>query len=115
MICSSVHTKLATPNPRAASATIGYKTSGPGPWYVAHPRRSAPTSGILRPVADEGERYNIGGAKIDLYHVVLSGGLLMLGLGAILTAAAWVRVRVHREKTPTAGGPVRDAPRDSSL
>ncbi len=71
------------------------------------------SSGILRPVDDEGERYNIGRAKIDLYHVVLSGGLLMLGLGAILTAAAWVRVRVHREKTPTAGGPVRDAPRNS--
>jgi len=71
------------------------------------------SSGILRPVDDEGERYNIGRAKIDLYHVVLSGGLLMLGLGAILTGAAWVRVRVHREKTPTAGGPVGDAPRNS--
>ena len=71
------------------------------------------SSGILRPVDDEGERYNIGRAKIDLYHVVLSGGLLMLGLGAILTAAAWVRVRVHREKTLAAGGAVGDAPRSS--
>jgi hypothetical protein len=72
------------------------------------------SSGILRPVDDEGERYNIGRAKVDLYHVVLSGGLLMLGLGAILTAAAWVRVRVNREKMIAAGsGAVRDASRGS--
>ncbi len=55
------------------------------------------SSGILRPVDDEAERYNISRAKIDLYHVVLSGGLLMFALGAILTAAAWVRVRVQRD------------------
>ena len=66
-------------------------------------------SGILRPVDDEGERYNIGRAKVDLYHVVLSGGLLMLGLGAILTGAAWVRVRVHREKM-LAGGTAAGTP-----
>lgn len=48
---------------------------------------------ILRPLDDEGERYNIGGAKVDLYHVVFSGGLLMLGLGMILTVIGWLRVR----------------------
>jgi hypothetical protein len=72
------------------------------------------SSGILRPVDDEGERYNIGRAKVDLYHVVLSGGLLMLGLGAILTGAAWVRVRVHRERMVGGGAAASDAPRGSS-
>ncbi len=69
------------------------------------------SSGILRPVDDEGERYNISRAKVDLYHVVLSGGLLMLGLGAILTGAAWVRVRVHREKLLAGGTAATDASR----
>jgi hypothetical protein len=50
---------------------------------------------ILRPLDEEGERYNIMRAKVDLYHVVLSGGLLMLGVGAILTIAAWIRLRVR--------------------
>jgi hypothetical protein len=70
------------------------------------------SSRVLRPVDDEGERYNIARAKVDLYHVVLSGGLLMLALGTILTAAAWVRVRVRNGVPPlgraslggTAGG-----------
>jgi hypothetical protein len=52
---------------------------------------------VLRSVDDEAERYNIGRAKVDLYHVVLSGGLLMFVSGAILTAAAWLRVRVRRD------------------
>jgi hypothetical protein len=52
---------------------------------------------VLRPVDDEGERYNIGRAKVDLYHVVLSGGLLMLVVGAVLTIAAWVRLRIRRD------------------
>jgi hypothetical protein len=69
------------------------------------------SSGVLRPVDDEGERYNIGRAKVDLYHVVLSGGLLMLGLGTILTAAAWVRVRVQRDTAlPVGRAPLPDAP-----
>ena len=54
--------------------------------------------GILRPVDDESERYNIARAKVDLYHVVLSGGLLMLTLGVILTVAAWVRLRIRRDR-----------------
>ncbi len=58
------------------------------------------SSSVLRPVDDEGERYNIGRAKVDLYHVVLSGGLLMFALGTILTAAAWVRVRVRNGAAP---------------
>ena len=53
------------------------------------------TNRILRPLDDEGERYNIGRAKVDLYHVVLSGGLLMITLGAILTIIAWVRIRLR--------------------
>jgi hypothetical protein len=53
---------------------------------------------VLRPVDDESERYNIGRAKVDLYHVVLSGGLLMLVLGAVLTIAAWVRLRIRRDR-----------------
>jgi len=53
------------------------------------------TNQILRPLDDEGERYNIGRARVDLYHVVLSGGLLMIALGAILTIVAWVRIRLR--------------------
>ncbi len=65
---------------------------------------------VLRPVDDEAERYNIGRAKVDLYHVVLSGGLLMLVIGAILTAAAWVRVRVQRDDA-SLDGVATDTPR----
>jgi len=61
--------------------------------YVADGRA---TDRILRPVDEETERYNISRAKVDLYHVVLSGGLVMLAVGAILTIAAWVRLRVQR-------------------
>ncbi|MBP1689934.1 MAG: hypothetical protein H6Q34_507, partial [Deltaproteobacteria bacterium] len=49
---------------------------------------------ILRPLDDEGERYNIGRAKIDLYHVVLSGGLIMMAVGVILCIIAWLRLRL---------------------
>jgi len=52
---------------------------------------------LLRPLDDQGERYNIARAKVDLYHVVLSGGLLMTGIGLILTIAAWVRLRMRHE------------------
>jgi hypothetical protein len=52
---------------------------------------------LLQPLDDEGERYNIARAKVDLYHVVLSGGLLMTGIGLILTIAAWVRLRIRNE------------------
>lgn len=69
-------------------------------------------SGVLRPVDDESERYNISRAKVDLYHVVLSGGLLMLALGAILSAMAWVRVRVQREDAIGVDrAPLPEAPR----
>ena len=65
---------------------------------------------VLRPVDDEAERYNIGRAKVDLYHVVLSGGLLMFVIGAILTAAAWLRVRVQREVPALGGVAITDTP-----
>jgi hypothetical protein len=68
-------------------------------------------SRILRPIDEEGERYNIGRAKVDLYHVVLSGGLLMLGLGAILTIAALVRLRVRRDGAQALGHTVPSHPR----
>ena len=65
---------------------------------------------ILKPVDDESERYNIGRAKVDLYHVVLSGGLLMLTVGAILTVAAWLRLRFRRERLPPPRSTPRHAP-----
>ena len=60
-------------------------------------------SRIVRPLDEEGERYNISRAKVDLYHVILSGGLLMLGLGAILTIAALVRLHVRRNDAQALG------------
>lgn len=51
------------------------------------------TDRILRPLDDEGERYNIGRAKVDLYHVVLSGGLMMIAVGVVLTIIGWLRLR----------------------
>jgi hypothetical protein len=54
------------------------------------------TNPIMHPLDEEGERYNIGRAKVDLYHVVLSGGLLMLGIGAIFTVAALIRLHVRK-------------------
>ena len=66
---------------------------------------------ILRPLDDEAERYNIARAKIDLYHVVLSGGLLMMTVGVVLTIAAWVRLRMRRpgagNLVPAAAAPPR--------
>ena len=58
---------------------------------------------ILRPLDDEGERYNISRAKVDLYHVVLSGGLLMMAIGVVLTIIAWIRLRLgeHAVSGPT--------------
>ena len=56
---------------------------------------SGSANSVFRAADDEGERYNISRAKVDLYHVVLSGGLLMVAFGIILTAAAYVRVRIN--------------------
>jgi hypothetical protein len=56
---------------------------------------------ILRPLDEEGEEYRIGRAKIDLYHVILSGGLMMTGVGLVLTVAAWVRLRIRNDPRPT--------------
>ena len=53
------------------------------------------TDRILRPLDDEGERYNIGRAKVDLYHVVLSGGLVMMAVGVVLSIIAWLRLRLR--------------------
>jgi hypothetical protein len=55
---------------------------------------------ILRPLDDEGERYNIGRAKVDLYHVVLSGGLVMVAIGIVLSIIAWLRLRLTDHAAP---------------
>lgn len=59
------------------------------------PDAAGSTDRILRPLDDEGERYNIGRAKVDLYHVVLSGGLVMMVVGGVLTIIGWLRVRLR--------------------
>lgn len=59
------------------------------------PDSASSTDRILRPLDDEGERYNIGRAKVDLYHVVLSGGLVMVVVGVFLTLIGWLRLRIH--------------------
>ena len=59
------------------------------------PDVAASTDRILRPLDDEGERYNIGRAKVDLYHVVLSGGLVMIVVGVFLTLIGWLRLRLQ--------------------
>jgi hypothetical protein len=69
------------------------------------------TDRILRPVDEDAERYNISRAKVDLYHVVLSGGVVMLAVGAILTIAAWVRLRVQRGAAIASALPSQSHPR----
>lgn len=64
------------------------------------PDAATSTDRILRPLDDEGERYNIGRAKVDLYHVVLSGGLLMIAIGLVLTIIAWLRLRLAENASP---------------
>lgn len=59
------------------------------------PDAASSTDRILRPLDDEGERYNIGRAKVDLYHVVLSGGLVMIVVGVCLTLIGWLRLRLQ--------------------
>lgn len=60
---------------------------------------AAPSTGrILRPLDDEGERYNIGRAKIDLYRVVFSGGLVMMAVGVVLTIIGWLRLRLREDE-----------------
>ncbi len=59
------------------------------------PDSAGSTDRILRPLDDEGERYNIGRAKVDLYHVVFSGGLVMIAVGVVLTIIGWLRLRLR--------------------
>ena len=63
------------------------------------PDAATSTDRILRPLDDEGERYNIGRAKVDLYHVVLSGGLVMMAVGVVLGIIAWLRLRLREQST----------------
>jgi hypothetical protein len=72
------------------------------------PDASTSPARILRPLDDEGERYNIGRAKVDLYHVVLSGGLLMMAIGVVLTIIAWLRLRLTEHGV--SGTPYTPAP-----
>jgi hypothetical protein len=39
------------------------------------------------------ERWEIAQAKLDFYHVVLSSGRLMFGLGLLCSAIALIRLR----------------------
>jgi hypothetical protein len=97
----------------AGNAVIGSRKLGQYQAIVAEgrargyfPDAASSTDRILRPLDDEGERYNIGRAKVDLYHVVLSGGLLMIVVGVVLTIIAWLRLRLsaptseHSERAP---------------
>ena len=86
----------------AGNAIIGSQKLGQYQAVVAEgrergyfPDAGTSTDRILRPLDDEGERYNIGRAKVDLYHVVLSGGLLMMAVGAVLSIIAWLRLRAR--------------------
>lgn len=62
------------------------------------PDAAGSTDRILRPLDDEGERYNIGRAKVDLYQVVLSGGLVMMVVGVVLTVIGWLRLRLGHDR-----------------
>lgn len=42
---------------------------------------------------EEGERVNIARAKVDFYHVVVSGGRLLASIGVLCTIAALIRLR----------------------
>ena len=86
----------------AGNAIIGSRKLGQYQAVVAEgrargyfPDATSATDRILRPLDDEGERYNIGRAKVDLYHVVLSGGLVMIVVGVFLTLIGWVRLRIQ--------------------
>lgn len=41
------------------------------------------------------ERWEIAQAKLDFYHVVLSGGQIMFGVGLLCTLIALLRLRSH--------------------
>ena len=50
-----------------------------------------------RPFPSEAwERWEIASAKLDFYHVVLSGGRLMTSIGIVCTAVALIRLRRQR-------------------
>ena len=74
----------------AGNALIGRQKLAQYQEIVAegHARGYLPETGatdrILRPLDEEGERYNIGRAKVDLYFVVTNGGLLMMGIVLVL-------------------------------
>lgn len=61
--------------------------------FKPRPPGSGSVTNVLRLDSEEGERYNIARARVDLYHVVLSGGRLMVVLGLLLTASGWIRLR----------------------
>jgi hypothetical protein len=71
------------------------------------PDAAGTTDRILRPLDDEGERYNIGRAKVDLYHVVLSGGLVMTAVGIVLSLIAWLRLRLQERTESEARAQIR--------
>ena len=94
----------------AGNAILGYSKLAQYQGIVAEGRARGyfPDAGsrprILRPLDEEGERYNIGRAKVDLYRVVTNGGLVLVGLGTLLTLGAWIRLRLQGAERAGAGG-----------
>jgi len=81
----------------------GVVAEGVAHGYLAEP---AASNRGLGPVDENDERYTMSRAKVDLYHVVLSGGLLMIAVGMVLTTAAWIHLRLRRDGTPLLPAPV---------
>ncbi len=80
--------------------------------FKPRPPGSGSVTNVLRLESEEGERYNIARARVDLYHVVLSGGRLMVVLGLLLTASGWLRLRWRK---PAKSSPGREAEQIGAL
>lgn len=66
--------------------------------YIPHPRPFLlRTDGEPFP-SETWERWEIARAKLDYYHVVLSGGRLMLSVGMVCAALALIRLRRQRSR-----------------
>ena len=56
------------------------------------------TKGVWNPPTEEGERANIARAKVDFYHVVVSGGRLLASIGTLCIIAAIIRLRTRYQE-----------------
>jgi hypothetical protein len=59
------------------------------------PKSSLLAKGTWKLPTEEVERANIARAKVDFYHVVVSGGRLLASIGALCTIAALIRLRAR--------------------